>query len=66
MHDDIVIIRDGNIYRVVHGHLRLSSMLSECNRVCIGVKGEGIATITRTAAGLFIDIHEQVLPLSHL
>jgi hypothetical protein len=63
MSDDILIVRDGEVYRVLFGHLRLSSMLSETNETFVNVKGEGQARVIKTTKGLRVDKDSLQLPL---
>lgn len=63
MSDDILIVRDGEVYRVLFGHLRLSSMLSESNETFVNVKGEGQAKVIKTNKGLLVHKDSQQLPL---
>jgi hypothetical protein len=63
MSDDILIVRDGDVYRVLFGHLRLSTMLSESNETFVNVKGEGQAKIIKTTKGLLVHRENWQLPL---
>jgi len=63
MSDDILIVRDGDVYRVLFGHLRLSSMLSESHETFVNVKGEGLARIVKTNKGLHVANDNFQLPL---
>ena len=63
MSDDILIVRDGEVYRVLFGHLRLSSMLSESNETFVNVKGEGQAKVIKTNKGLLVHKDSHQLPL---
>lgn len=63
MSDDILIVRDGGVYRVLFGHLRLSSMLSEANETIVNVKGEGKAKITKSNKGLLVHKDSIQFPL---
>ena len=63
MSDDILIVRDGDVYRVLFGHLRLSSMLSQSNEAFVNVKGEGLAKVVKTAKGLHVAKAGFQLPL---
>lgn len=48
MPHDIVIIRDSNGYRLLHGHLRLTNMLRKAQEVMVEVKGEGFVSIRKS------------------
>lgn len=63
MDSDIVIVRDGESYRVMHGHLRLSNMLAEESEVTIEVKDEGKVKITRSKRGYLAGKDGRHLPL---
>lgn len=61
---DIIIARDGDRYRLLHGQLRLASRLSRHKAVCVDVKGEGPVRISRADGGLQVERAGQRLPLS--
>jgi len=63
MNLDIVIIRDGAGYRLLHGHLRLSSVLSSKSEVAVDVVGEGTVKIMKTCQGYIVGRDGQRLPL---
>jgi hypothetical protein len=63
MSPDIVIVRDGEGYRVLHGHLRLATVLSLRNEVFVDVKDEGKVRIVKTRNGYFVGKDGQRLPL---
>ncbi|MEN3296009.1 MAG: hypothetical protein V7642_5262 [Burkholderiales bacterium] len=63
MSPDILIVRDGNGYRVLHGHLRLATQLSVRDEVVVEAKDEGKVRIVRTRNGYFAGIDGQRLPL---
>lgn len=60
---DILIVRDGEVCRVLFGHLRLTSILSESNEAFVDVKGLGEAKITKSSSGMFVHMDSQQLPL---
>ncbi len=60
---DIVIVRDGEAYRLLHGHLRLANVLRTADAVSVEVRGEGSITVIKTAAGLCVGKDGQQLPL---
>jgi bifunctional DNA-binding transcriptional regulator/antitoxin component of YhaV-PrlF toxin-antitoxin module len=47
MNPDIVIVREGDGYRLLHGHLRLATELGRTGEVDVEVRGEGRITIVR-------------------
>lgn len=63
MSPDILIIRDGNGYRVLHGHLRLASELSLRDEVFVDAPGEGRIKVVRTRNGYFASANGQRLPI---
>jgi hypothetical protein len=63
MDNEILIVRDGEGYRVLHGHLHLTVLLGEVKEIFVKVKGEGKAKVTRTANGLIVHHGEIPLPL---
>lgn len=63
MNQDILIIRDSNSYRVLHGYLQLANKLSQHNEIVVDVKGEGKVKIIRTRQGFFAGQDNQQLPL---
>ena len=63
MSDDILIVRDGEVYRVVFGHLRLSTVLSASQEAFVTVKGEGLAKVVKTSKGLQVTKDNFQLPL---
>ena len=60
---DIVIVRDGETYRLLHGHLRLFNILSRSDEVRVDVHGEGAVTVVRSRAGYLIGKDGQRIPL---
>jgi hypothetical protein len=60
---DIVIVRDGTGYRLLHGHLRLSNALRTCNEVFVNVAGVGKVKILKTRTGYIVGSGKQCLPL---
>jgi hypothetical protein len=64
MDNEILLVRDGEGYRVVFGHLRLSTVLTMTREVTVSVKGEpGQAKIVRTEVGLHVAKDDRQLPL---
>ncbi|MDB5772282.1 MAG: hypothetical protein V7606_1608 [Burkholderiales bacterium] len=51
MSPDILIVREGDGYRVLHGHLRLASTLSVHEEMFVDVKDEGKVRVVKTCAG---------------
>jgi hypothetical protein len=63
MSNDILIVREGNGYRLLHGHLRLASTLTLSDEVVVDVKGEGVVKIAKTRNGCFVNRREGPMPL---
>ena len=63
MNTDILIIRDGEGYRVLFGHLRLTTVLSMSGEAFVDIKGEGKAKIIKTSKGWQVNKGSQQLPL---
>lgn len=63
MSPDIVLVREGDGYRILHGHLHLANQLSLRNEVLVDVKDEGTVRIVRTRSGYFAGKDGQRLPL---
>lgn len=60
---DILIVRDGDAYRLLHGHLRLANMLRSLNEVDVEVRGEGRVRIMKKVGGYLAEKDGQRLPL---
>ena len=63
MSPDILIVRDGDCYRVLHGHLHLVSELIMFNEVSVIAKGEGDVKVVKTHNGYLVGSEGQRLPL---
>jgi hypothetical protein len=64
MDADILLVRDGEGFRLLHGHLHLVSVLSMNEHAVADVKGEaGLALIRRTPDGLLVNKDSVQLPL---
>lgn len=63
MTPDILIVREGDGYRLVHGHLRLASVLGMRDEVAVTVPGEGEVRILKTRTGYVVGKDAQCLPL---
>jgi hypothetical protein len=60
---DIVVVRDGNVYRLLFGYLRLANELDESRIISLEVKGEGTIRIVKTSSGYMACNDEVQLPL---
>lgn len=63
MNPDIEIVRDGDGYRLLHGHLRLHNLLADSAEVRVDVRGEGAVTVLRTHAGYVVGKDGMRIPL---
>ncbi|MGZ5883692.1 MAG: hypothetical protein ACXWJE_04945 [Burkholderiaceae bacterium] len=63
MSQDIVIVRDNNEYRLLHGHLHLINKLSKCSEIFIEIKDVGKVKVMKTAAGFMVNLGNQSFPL---
>lgn len=63
MDSDIWIVRDGNSYRLLHGHLHLVNELSLSGEVYVDVKDEGRLKVVRTTGGFLVGADGDRLPL---
>jgi len=60
---DILIVRDGEGYRVLHGHLHLASELSKSGEVVVDARDEGKVKVVKTRNGFLVGQDGQRLPL---
>jgi predicted nucleotidyltransferase len=60
---DILIIREGDNYRVLHGYLRLVNELHLYGEIEVDVIGEGKIKIVRTRHGYFAGFENLQLPV---
>ncbi|RJF97245.1 hypothetical protein [Noviherbaspirillum saxi] len=63
MSPDIVIVREGDGYRLLHGHLRLANELGQSGAVDVEVRGEGRVSIVRHRSEYEVHRDGQRLPL---
>jgi len=63
MNPDIVIVRDGNGYRLLHGHLRLANVLRTAGEIDVEIRGEGKVKVVKTHDGYAVGKDGQRLPL---
>lgn len=60
---DIVIVRDGDGYRLLHGHLRLANVLRAAEEIEVEVRGEGPVKVRKTGSGYVVGCGMRRLPL---
>jgi hypothetical protein len=63
MSAEILIIRDNDCYRVLHGHLHLVSVLSMTDKAIVDVVDEGKLTVVKTRKGYLVGGDHQLLPV---
>ncbi|CAN5121313.1 hypothetical protein BH11PSE11_BH11PSE11_24020 [soil metagenome] len=63
MSEDILIIRERDGYRVLHGYLHLASVLSMTDKAIVDVVDEGKRTVIKTRTGYLVGDDQQRLPL---
>jgi hypothetical protein len=63
METEIVISREEDGYRVMHGHLHLTALMCENAEIILYVQGTGDVKIIRTAKGYAVDDGEVSLPI---
>lgn len=54
MSPEILITRDGDGYRVLHGHLHLATLLTLSNEAIVEASGEGKVKVIKTRDGILI------------
>lgn len=63
MNPEILLVRNSDGYRVLHGHLHLASVLDMSNEAIVDVSGEGKVRVVKTPDGILIGEDNQRLPL---
>jgi hypothetical protein len=63
MSQEIVIVREPDGYRVLHGHLHLATEIMLHNEVVVDVRDEGKVKIIQTGQGYFAGRDGQRLPI---
>ena len=63
MQQDIVIVREGEAYRLLHGHLRLANVLNANGEAWVEVAGGNRVRIIQALHGYLVASGEQQLPL---
>lgn len=63
MDKDIWIVRDGEGYRLLFGHLHLVNEMSMSGSVLVDVKNEGTVKVVRAPSGFCVDTDSRQLPL---
>jgi hypothetical protein len=63
MSPNILIVREGNSYRLLHGLLHLTRRLSVDKELLLEVKDEGTLKLVRTASGICVCTKSRRAPL---
>jgi hypothetical protein len=63
MDPDILLVRQRDGYRVLHGHLHLASVMSTKGEAMVEASGEGKVKVSKTAGGIVIGDQHRRLPL---
>lgn len=63
MSPDILIIRDGDGYRLLHGYLHLASTLAMTNEVFVEIENEGKVRVVKTPTGPLVEQDRRRLPI---
>lgn len=63
MSPEILIVRERDGYRVLHGHLHLASLLNLADEVIVVASGEGKIAAVKTPDGIIIITGDKRLPL---
>jgi hypothetical protein len=64
MSPDILIVKDGNGYRLLHGYLHLENSLNMAKEILVEVKGEGQVRIVKKSGRIYVN--DETLRLPHL
>ncbi|MBV8667031.1 MAG: hypothetical protein JO269_11165 [Burkholderiaceae bacterium] len=63
MYPDILLVRQSDGYRVLHGHLHLTSAMASSQEAFAHASGEGKVKVVKTAEGIFIGEQGRRVPL---
>jgi hypothetical protein len=63
MTPEILLVRQRDGFRVLHGHLHLASVMNQVNEVIVEVSGEGKFKAIKTNEGILIDDKKRCLPI---
>jgi hypothetical protein len=64
MSPDILIVKDGGGFRLLHGYLRLENALNMAKEILVEVKGEGLVRIVKKSGRIFVN--DETLRMPHL
>ncbi|CAN5182053.1 hypothetical protein BH11PSE11_BH11PSE11_19230 [soil metagenome] len=63
MHPEVLIVREDQGYRVLHGHLHLASLLAQSEEAEVLAVSEGKKKVVKTRSGILVDDVTQPIPL---
>lgn len=63
MDQDIVIVRDGEHFRVLHGHLHLIAEMDMAGEVVVEVRDEGVVKIVKSRGAFLVNKGNTQFPL---
>ena len=63
MSPEILLVRNSDGYRILHGHLHLANLLNMSNEAIVDASGEGKVKVIKTPRGILIGEANQCLPL---
>jgi hypothetical protein len=63
MSPEILLVRQIDGYRVLHGHLHLASLMSAANEAIVEASGEGKVKVVKTPDGMLIGAENRCFPL---
>ena len=63
MNPEILVVRQSNGYRVLHGHLHLASIMTATNEAIVEASGEGKVKVVKTPDGMLIGVENRRFPL---
>jgi hypothetical protein len=63
MSPDVLVVRDDDRYRILHGHLHLVSEMSRTDELTVDASGEGNVKVVKTAEGIFISGENRHFPI---
>lgn len=66
MENEILIVQESDGYRVLHGHLHLTALLTENPEIVVSVPGKGNVRVVRTTKGFIVHDGDVCLPLLRL